>query len=300
MPLEDGPAILGHLQVHGPEIVGIGLLLGQIGLDVFPALGCGEVPLDLIPVRDAAFQIIQALCRGQIRVPDAVRCQRFAAVDGIGIVAVGGTGGEISYSHGQRCGRLRIAIRQCDLALTVEICLMEPIKKVLILGGSFGIGCFPAGAGVGVVDLPAQIHLFRLLHRDFQSRGVAFLPGGQVLEVSFRHGIGIAVVAPLVKLRLNRLDQTCIQLSLDGQANQQAQGRTQDRQDQLCRSARKGFSRCRVLHHQQHRANNQQPTADAYGKQAQQQGCIAGQQNRQGQQHPSAPCATAEKQRHRQ
>ena len=28
LPLEDGPAVLGHLQVHGPEIVGIGLLLG--------------------------------------------------------------------------------------------------------------------------------------------------------------------------------------------------------------------------------------------------------------------------------
>ena len=209
---------------------------------------------------------------------------------------MGGTGGEISYSHGQRCGRLRIAIRQSDLALAVEIRLMEPIKKVLILGCFFGIGCFPAGAGVGVVDLSTQIHLFRLLHRDFQRRGVAFLPGGQVLEVSFRHGIGIAVVVPLVKLGLHRLDHVCIQLVLAGQANQQTQRCTQDRQDQLRRSARKGFSLCCVLHHQQHRANNQQPTADAYGKQAQQQGCIAGQQNRQGQQHPSAPCAAAEKQ----
>ena len=105
---------------------------------------------------------------------------------------------------------------------------------------------------------------------------------------------------PLVKLGLHRLDHVCIQLVLAGQANQQTQRCTQDRQDQLRRNACKGFSLCRVLHHQQHRANNQQPTADAYGKQAQQQGCIAGQQNRQGQQHPSAPCAAAEKQRHRQ
>lgn len=137
-----------------------------------------EVPLDLIPVRDAAFQIRQALCRGQVRVPDAVRCQRFTAIDGIGIVAVGGTGGEILDGHGEGGGCLRIAIRQSDLALAVEIRLMEPIKKVLILGGSFGVGCLPAGAGVGVVYLPSQIHLFRLLHCDFQRRGVAFIPGG--------------------------------------------------------------------------------------------------------------------------
>ena len=91
---------------------------------------------------------------------------------------MGGTGGEISYSHGQRCGRLRIAIRQCNLTLAVETRLMEPIEKVFILGGFFGIGCFPVGAGVGVVDLPTQIHLFRLLHCDFQRLGVAFIPGG--------------------------------------------------------------------------------------------------------------------------
>ena len=177
---------------------------------------------------------------------------------------------------------------------------MEPIKQVLILGGIFGIGCLPACAGVGVVDLPTQIHFFRLLHRDLQCRGVAFIPGRQVFEIPLRHGIGIAVIAPLVELGLDRFYQVCIQLVLAGQANQQAQGRTQDRQDQLRRNACKGFSRRRALHQQQYRADDQQPTADAYGKQAQQQGCIAGQQNRQGQQHPSAPCAAAEKQRHRQ
>ena len=87
-----------------------------------------------------------------------------------------------------------------------------------------------------------------------------------------------------MELGLHRLDHVCIQLVLAGQANQQTQRCTQDRQDQLRRSARKGFARRRALHHQQHRADNQQSTADAYGKQVQQQGCIAGQQNRQGQQ----------------
>ena len=110
------------------------------------------------------------------------------------------------------------------------------------------------------------------------------------------HGIIHKLVAEsLVELGLHRFYQVRIQLILARQAHQQAQGRTQDRQDQLRRSARKGFARRRALHHKQHRADNQQSTADAHGKQAQQHSPIAGQQNRQGQQHPSAPCAAAEK-----
>ena len=90
---------------------------------------------------------------------------------------MGGTGGEILNGHGQRNRRIRIALCQSDLALTVKIGLMEPVKKVFILSSILRIRRFPAGAGIGVIDLPAQIHLFRLLHGDLQSRCVTFIPG---------------------------------------------------------------------------------------------------------------------------
>ena len=41
LPLENRPAILGHLQINGLQIVGIRLLFGKIGLDIFPSLRRG-------------------------------------------------------------------------------------------------------------------------------------------------------------------------------------------------------------------------------------------------------------------
>ena len=38
LSLENRPAVLGHLQIHGLQIVGIRLLFGKIGLDIFPPL----------------------------------------------------------------------------------------------------------------------------------------------------------------------------------------------------------------------------------------------------------------------
>ena len=104
----------------------------------------------------------------------------------------------------------------------------------------------------------------------------------------------------MVYPRLNSIHQVGVQAAPEGQPDQQAQHRAQNRQNQLRWNACQGFPRRRALHHQQHSAGNQQSAADAYGNQTQQHCPIAWQQNRQCQHQTPAPCAAAEKQRYQQ
>ena len=104
----------------------------------------------------------------------------------------------------------------------------------------------------------------------------------------------------MVYPRLNSIHQVGVQAAPEGQPDQQAQHRAQNRQNQLRWNACQGFSRRRAPHHQQHSAGNQQSAADSYRNQAQQHCPIAGQQDRQCQYQTPAPCAAAEKQRYQQ
>ena len=102
------PAFLRQLQIHGLHIGRVSLLQLQIALYLLPALAGGQLPLELIPFRNAAGEVAQLLCCGQAGITDLCRVQQAAAIQRIGIVAMRRAGGQVLHRHVQRlCRRQR-------------------------------------------------------------------------------------------------------------------------------------------------------------------------------------------------